>query len=281
MRLMFFLKKDASGFTKKAYTRALGFPGGIGGLISMKRYQPEEDDEDEDSDAKVYYYHYDALGSVRGLSNEKGKLKAEFDYDAFGNGRNNKEWNTYRFSSKEFEDHAGLYYFGARYYDPETGRWLTPDPLGFIDGPNKYLYVANNPVNFIDPWGLLGEKKLSALEWWLYESVVPGPFGAPVSEWQIGRSGSIFWGDPMRYTEEAGGTVMWLERGAVGIGAVAVVTATSLITYEATTAIRIEFHMPHAEGPHQYPHLQGIQGPGWGKTIWRWPNSYPRWRPKP
>ena len=271
-------EKDAAGLAQKSYTRGLGFPGGIGRLVSMKRYEYDED-EGEEAEAKIHYYHYDALGSVRALSNQNGKLTADFDYDAFGNGRNNKKWNTCRFSSKEFEDHANLYYFGVRYYDPEIGRWLTPDPLGFIDGPNRYLYVANNPLNFIDPWGLLGEKKLSALEWWLYESVVPGPFGTPVSEWAIGES--IFWGDPMRYTEEAGGTVMWLERGAVGMGTVAVVTATGLIAYETTTAIRIEFHMPHAGGPHQYPHLQGIQGRGWGKTIWRWPSSYPQWWPKP
>ncbi len=157
-------EKDASGFTKKAYTRGLGFPGGIGGLISMKRHETEEDDE-EDSDPKVSYYHYDALGSVRGLSNEKGKLTAELDYDAFGNGKNNKKWNTCRFSSKEFEDHADLYHFGARYYDPEIGRWLTLDPLGFIDGPNKYLYVGNNPVNWIDAWGLTKEEILAAYNW--------------------------------------------------------------------------------------------------------------------
>ena len=141
--------------TRKAYTRALGFPGGIGGLISMKRYEMDDGGLEE----KTRYYHYDALGSVRGLSNQKGKLTAEFDYDAFGNGKNNKKWNTYRFSSKEFEDHAELYYFGERYYDPEIGRWLTPDPLGFIDGPNKYLYVANNPLNLADPYGLSGERK--------------------------------------------------------------------------------------------------------------------------
>ena len=121
----------------------------------MKRFEQEDDGLEE----KTRYYHYDALGSVRGLSNQKGELSAEFDYDAFGNGKNNKKWNTYRFSSKEFEDHAGLYYFGARYYDPEIGRWLTPDPLGFIDGPNKYLYVANNPLNLADPYGLSGERK--------------------------------------------------------------------------------------------------------------------------
>ena len=54
---------------------------------------------------------------------------------------------------KNSEDHAGLYYFGARYYDPEIGRWLTPDPLGFIDGPNKYLYVADNPLNLLTRGG--------------------------------------------------------------------------------------------------------------------------------
>lgn len=156
-------EKDAVGLTQKSYTRGLGFPGGIGGLISMKRYEMEDDGLEE----KMSYYHCDALGSVRGLSNQDGKLSAEFDYDAFGNEFKHKgdaKKNAYRFSSKEFEDHAGLYYFGARYYDPEIGRWLTQDPLGFIDGPNKYLYVANNPLNFIDPYGLLGEKKLFVLE---------------------------------------------------------------------------------------------------------------------
>ena len=148
-------EKDAAGLTQKSYTRALGFPGGIGGLISMKRFEMEDDGLEE----KTHYYHYDALGSVVNLSDHKGSLTTGYEYDAFGNGKNNKKWNTYRFSSKEFESHAGLYYFGARYYDPEIGRWLTPDPLGFIDGPNKYLYVVNNPLNLADPYGLSGERK--------------------------------------------------------------------------------------------------------------------------
>jgi len=46
--------------------------------------------------------------------------------------------------------------FGARYYNPTTGRWLKPDPLGMVDGPNMYAYVNNNPTNLIDPWGLEG-----------------------------------------------------------------------------------------------------------------------------
>jgi RHS repeat-associated protein len=199
-------EKDALGFTKKAYTRALGFPGGIGGLISMKRYETEEDDgeeetEEEATEPKASYYHYDALGSVRGLSDENGKLKHDFDYDAFGNGKSNKQWNTYRFSSKEFESHAGLYYFGARYYDPEIGRWLTPDPLGFIDGPNKYLYVGNNPVNFVDPLGLK--------EWIYVSTSLGGGLGIAAAE-----GGEYYLIDP-----DTGEYYKWtFLSGGIGIG---------------------------------------------------------------
>jgi RHS repeat-associated protein len=49
---------------------------------------------------------------------------------------------------------AGLYHFDKRDYDPILGRWLTPDPLGLIDGPNLYAYVKNNPLSYVDPYGL-------------------------------------------------------------------------------------------------------------------------------
>jgi hypothetical protein len=48
----------------------------------------------------------------------------------------------------------GLFYMRARYYDPEVGRFITKDPIGFAGGLNLYGYVANNPVNSIDPSGL-------------------------------------------------------------------------------------------------------------------------------
>ncbi len=44
-------------------------------------------------------------------------------------------------------------YFGQRYYVPEIGRWITPDPAGFADGPNLYAYVHNQPLRYIDPDG--------------------------------------------------------------------------------------------------------------------------------
>lgn len=49
-----------------------------------------------------------------------------------------------------------VYQLGARWYDPGVGRFISPDPAGFVDGPNLYAYVSNNPVNFIDPLGLAG-----------------------------------------------------------------------------------------------------------------------------
>lgn len=64
--------------------------------------------------------------------------------------------NRYLFSSKELDARSGLQYFNFRYYDPEVGRWLTPDPLGYADGMNRYSYANNNPVNIIDPYGLCG-----------------------------------------------------------------------------------------------------------------------------
>ena len=59
------------------------------------------------------------------------------------------------YSTKEWDDDSGLYYFGARYYSPEIGRWTQRDPAGTVDGLNLYPYVNNEPANRIDPWGLI------------------------------------------------------------------------------------------------------------------------------
>ena len=62
---------------------------------------------------------------------------------------------SFRFSSKRMDTETGWLYFGRRFYDPEIGRWTTPDPLWFEDGPNLYGYVQNRPLIFVDPDGLL------------------------------------------------------------------------------------------------------------------------------
>jgi RHS repeat-associated protein len=65
----------------------------------------------------------------------------------------------YRYSGKERDDSTGLYYYGARYYAPWLGRWLSPDPAGTVDGLNLYAFVSGNPVTFCDPNGLTRGKK--------------------------------------------------------------------------------------------------------------------------
>ncbi len=58
------------------------------------------------------------------------------------------------FQSKYYDTESGLYYYYHRYYDPKSGRFITEDPIGIAGGLNLYRFVNNNPVNFVDPWGL-------------------------------------------------------------------------------------------------------------------------------
>ncbi|MGL6242920.1 RHS repeat-associated core domain-containing protein, partial [Pseudomonas sp.] len=62
------------------------------------------------------------------------------------------DYKTFRYSGKE-RDATGLYYYGLRYYVPWLFRWLNPDPKGFIDGPNLYQMVGNNPMTYVDSDG--------------------------------------------------------------------------------------------------------------------------------
>ena len=59
-----------------------------------------------------------------------------------------------------FDAESGLHYNNHRYYDPKIGRYLRPDPIGLAGGINLYVYTANNPVNFIDPWGFITSKQI-------------------------------------------------------------------------------------------------------------------------
>lgn len=60
-----------------------------------------------------------------------------------------------RLPGQYFDPETGLHYNRARYYDPEQGQYLSPDPLGTPDGPNPYAYVAFNPLRYVDPDGLI------------------------------------------------------------------------------------------------------------------------------
>jgi RHS repeat-associated protein len=102
------------------------------------------------------YYHTDRLGSVRLITDESGTTVTDVNYSPFGEHILTGEEEQYLYTGKE-KDSSGLYYFGARYYDPEIGRFVTRDVSeGDKRNPqslNLYSFCLNNPVRYTDPLG--------------------------------------------------------------------------------------------------------------------------------
>ncbi len=107
---------------------------------------------------QVYYYHFDGLGSVVALSDSEGDTVQLYGYSAYGHvvASDPNHPNPYMFTGRRFDIETGLYYYRARYYNPHIGRFMQTDPIGYGDGINWYQYCRNNPVNCVDPSGLLG-----------------------------------------------------------------------------------------------------------------------------
>ncbi|MFA5905541.1 MAG: RHS repeat-associated core domain-containing protein, partial [Desulfobacula sp.] len=101
-----------------------------------------------------YYYHTDALGSTAALSDSTGTLKESYAYSPYGEITSpGTLGNPYLFTGRQLDRESGLYYYRARHYDPASGRFIQPDPIGFDGGINLYAYVLNNPLMFVDPDG--------------------------------------------------------------------------------------------------------------------------------
>jgi len=100
-------------------------------------------------------YHHDQVNSIIALTDHTGAMAQSKTYSPFGRGltATGTSGNTLGYTGREFDGASGLYYYRARYYDPEVGRFLSEDPLGFEAGVNFYAYVSNNPLNFNDPFG--------------------------------------------------------------------------------------------------------------------------------
>ena len=105
-----------------------------------------------------FYYHPDHLGSSSYITNLDGEVVQHIEYVPFGEvfiEERYNIWNTpYLFNAKEFDEETGLYYYGARYYDPRVSLWISTDPkqesyFAF----SSYVYCGNNPLIYIDPNG--------------------------------------------------------------------------------------------------------------------------------
>ena len=80
-----------------------------------------------------FYYHPDHLGSSSYITNLDGEVSQHIEYVPFGEvfiEERNNTWNTpYLFNAKEFDEETGMYYYGARYYEPRLSLWMSTDPL--------------------------------------------------------------------------------------------------------------------------------------------------------
>ncbi|HEY6385112.1 MAG TPA: RHS repeat-associated core domain-containing protein [Candidatus Acidoferrum sp.] len=103
------------------------------------------------------YFHADGLGSITSLSNSAGTIANTYTYDSYGNltASTGTLVNSFRYTARESDPETRLYYYRARYYDPNAGRFLTEDPIGSGAGNNVFTYVRNEPTRFADPSGLV------------------------------------------------------------------------------------------------------------------------------
>lgn len=107
----------------------------------------------------IAWLHTNHLGAPEAATNPQGHVIWRARYSPFGAAQVSSTPSTFtlhlRLPGQLFDEETGLHHNRQRYYDPEHGQYLTPDPLGTPDGPNPYAYVAFNPLGFIDPDGLV------------------------------------------------------------------------------------------------------------------------------
>ena len=130
------------------YIRGSDYGGGIGGILYTLR------------NGNPSYNHYNSRGDVIAKTDDNSSLTYQAAYEAFGkhsDALGTQEWgdnSDRQQANTKDEDPTGLLNEGFRYRDLETGTFITRDPLGFVDGPNVYTYVVQNPWTKFDPLGL-------------------------------------------------------------------------------------------------------------------------------
>jgi len=117
----------------------------------------------------AYYFHNDHLGTPHILTNDSQAIAWKTVYTPFGEAVASIQTveNPFRFPGQYYDPETGLHYNYFRYYNPQTGRYITPDPIGLEGGINLFAYVRGNPLRWVDPFGLTWGSNISYFFSWL------------------------------------------------------------------------------------------------------------------
>jgi len=169
--LNLYMEEEWSGSAwvpKRAY---INQPSALGGALA--RFDLGTSNTLDTSDSG-WFYHYDEAGNVILITDKNGGLIKHFEQDAWGNDLNGTFATTQNIrqhqTGKYLDEATGLYFFGARWYDPTIGRFISVSPLSPL-GEEEYGYCSENPVNIAD---------------------VDGVWGIQIGEWNFGLGDPTF-----------------------------------------------------------------------------------------
>ncbi len=157
--------------------------------------------EHDGEHVQEFFYLSDRSMNVQMLIDGVGEVVERYSYNAFGLRTVLQSSalvnNDFGFSGRRLDEETGLMYYRARYYSAEMGRFMSRDPLGYVDGLNMYAYVGNNPLNFVDPSGMIARDIGSFLRdpsMLTFENIfrAPGNDTPMIGEQFIGADGLVY-----------------------------------------------------------------------------------------
>jgi RHS repeat-associated protein len=151
---------------------------------------------------EAIYPMVDAQGNVRAYASASG-IKSAYDYRPFGRVEELEEYGVAddrRWQGKEYDGQHGKYYFGARYFDPFFGMWMSPDPAGQFANPYTY---GGDPINFVDPTGLFALDLGFASIGWDSKRGWNFSLSSPIMSYTWNQNGS------KTYEASVGGSYQW------------------------------------------------------------------------
>ena len=173
----------------------------------------------QSEEQQTYFYHTDHLGSTVLVTDEDGEAVWSTEYTPFG-GMASTEGEikkAAKFTGKDLDEDTGLYYFNARWYDSEIGRFISEDPAADPNNPNLYTYCANNPMVFFDPTGMYYEATAAwgSTGWTLAAADTVAPFGDAI--YVIGVAGCAVYDTAVLIGDKIPGIILWAKNTAASI----------------------------------------------------------------